>query len=208
MPDYYAILGLAPDATTEQIKAAYRRLAAQFHPDRSGADTTAQFQEIQRAYEVLSSPDKRRAFDAGGNPDNQVATYADSVDAEAQRGLQQLIDQVFDNWDEEHFKLYNMAQEIERRVQPIIHDVRRNKRKTVFQLRKLRQLRKRLKGNHWTMLHLQQKRLDLLRRWLGLRHNIRVLKRIAALAEAMEYRVDPREEPVWVRVEGWSATGG
>lgn len=57
MKDYYSILGVAPDASEDDIKRAYRSLAMKFHPDRGGDQ--AKFQEIQEAYSVLSDPQKR-----------------------------------------------------------------------------------------------------------------------------------------------------
>lgn len=64
MKDYYGLLGVAPDATAENIKAAYRRKAAHFHPDRNpAADAAAQFRAVQEAYEVLTDSDRRKAYD-------------------------------------------------------------------------------------------------------------------------------------------------
>jgi DnaJ-class molecular chaperone len=63
--DYYAILGVSQDASTRQIKAAYRRLAFQHHPDRN-RDTPGSSEAMKRineAYAVLSSPAKRREYD-------------------------------------------------------------------------------------------------------------------------------------------------
>ena len=63
--DFYSVLGVAKDATAEAIKKAYRKLARQYHPDTAGGDTEAEgrFKEIAEAYEVLSDPEKRRAYD-------------------------------------------------------------------------------------------------------------------------------------------------
>lgn len=61
----YEILDLPPTATNSQIKAAYRRLARQYHPDRNPeVDTNAQIQLINQAYEILSDPEKKMAYDA------------------------------------------------------------------------------------------------------------------------------------------------
>jgi curved DNA-binding protein len=61
MTDAYQTLGVGKNATEEEIKKAYRRLASQHHPDKGG--DTAKFQEIQTAYETLSDPQKRQQHD-------------------------------------------------------------------------------------------------------------------------------------------------
>ena len=64
MKDYYGLLGVAPDVATEIIKTAYRRKAAQFHPDRNPEpDAASKFRAVQEAYEVLADVDRRKAYD-------------------------------------------------------------------------------------------------------------------------------------------------
>jgi hypothetical protein len=65
-PDYYATLGISPDATITQIKRAYRKLARQHHPDRNPGDPCAanRFQAVTMAYEVLTDPARRAVYDA------------------------------------------------------------------------------------------------------------------------------------------------
>jgi molecular chaperone DnaJ len=67
--DYYGTLGVARDASTDEIKRAYRKLAREFHPDVN-PDPTAheRFKEISTAYEVLSDDQKRQIVDLGGDP--------------------------------------------------------------------------------------------------------------------------------------------
>lgn len=59
--DHYSTLGIDRSATAEDIKQAYRRMAARHHPDRGG--DTAKFQEIEQAYRILSDPGSRAAYD-------------------------------------------------------------------------------------------------------------------------------------------------
>jgi len=67
--DYYDVLGVNKNATAEQIKKAYRKLAMEFHPDRNPGDKNAEekFKEAAEAYEVLRDPDKRQRYDRFGH---------------------------------------------------------------------------------------------------------------------------------------------
>lgn len=67
MRDPYSVLGLSKSATDADVKAAYRRLAKKYHPDRNAGDVKAKerFAEIGAAYEILGDKDKRRKFDRG-----------------------------------------------------------------------------------------------------------------------------------------------
>lgn len=64
--DFYAILGIAKDASDADIKKAYRKLARQYHPDTNAGDAAAEkrFKDISEAYSVLSSPEDRQQYDA------------------------------------------------------------------------------------------------------------------------------------------------
>jgi DnaJ family protein B protein 4 len=67
--DYYKILGVDKQATDEELKKAYRRLAVKHHPDKNPDNKEAaeeKFKEISEAYDVLSDKDKRQVFDAYG----------------------------------------------------------------------------------------------------------------------------------------------
>jgi len=67
--DYYATLGVARDASADDLKKAYRKLAMQFHPDRNPNDKKAEarFKEVSEAYEILKDEQKRAAYDRFGH---------------------------------------------------------------------------------------------------------------------------------------------
>ena len=67
--DYYSTLGVGKNATDDDIKKAYRKLAMKHHPDRGGDEST--FKKISEAYDVLSDPQKKQIVDLGGDPKNQ-----------------------------------------------------------------------------------------------------------------------------------------
>ena len=69
-PDYYKTLGVGKDASDEEIKKSYRKLARQYHPDRNPGDKQAEerFKEISQAYDVLSDAEKRKQYDRGSGP--------------------------------------------------------------------------------------------------------------------------------------------
>ena len=81
--DYYKILGISKDATQEDIKKAYRKLARKYHPDLNKNNPNAQekFQEINEANEVLSNPEKRKRYDEYG----ENWKYAEKLEKQKKR---------------------------------------------------------------------------------------------------------------------------
>src|SRR5690554_5869362 len=67
--DYYEILGVSKGADERDIKKAYKRMAMKYHPDRTKGDKDleAKFKDVKEAYEVLSDPAKRQAYDQYGH---------------------------------------------------------------------------------------------------------------------------------------------
>ena len=66
--DFYETLGVSRKASQDEIKKAHRKLVGKYHPDRNPGDAAAEekFKEVQRAYDALSEPEKRKAYDSGG----------------------------------------------------------------------------------------------------------------------------------------------
>lgn len=76
--DYYSVLKVSPDATVEDIKLSFRRLARKYHPDLNpdNPQTTEKFKEISQAYEILSDEKKRRRYDFDRNTSNSSQSYS------------------------------------------------------------------------------------------------------------------------------------
>lgn len=99
--DHYAVLGVSTDATDKQLKTAYRMRSLKFHPDKKGGHTAA-FQRIAEAHQTLSDPDKRQAYDEGG-------------DIKVKRGRR---DEDDDSDDSEEEHKTSMREEVEREFYP------------------------------------------------------------------------------------------
>lgn len=93
MNDLYAALGIARDASQEEIKAAYRRAARAAHPDREGG-STAQMQSVNQAFEVLSDPERRKHYDETGNTTPQA-----TLEERAAQGLRMMLTEALEQSD-------------------------------------------------------------------------------------------------------------
>lgn len=90
MTDHYATLGVAKNATPDEIKRAFRKLASQHHPDKGG--DTARFQEIQAAYDVLGDEAKRQQYD---NPAPQFGGFQGFGPGGAHFNMNDIFGQMF-----------------------------------------------------------------------------------------------------------------
>lgn len=96
MTDHYTTLGVARDATPAEIKAAYRRASSAAHPDKGGS--TERMQAVNRAYEVLSDPERRQQYDVNGS-DGHAETPEETGHATLVQAFRQALEQVSDTAD-------------------------------------------------------------------------------------------------------------
>src|SRR6267154_517331 len=95
--DYYTTLGLNRDASDEDIKKSYRKLAMKYHPDRNPDDKSSEekFKEAKEAYEVLTEADKRRAYDSYGHAGVNPNMDAGGAGAEGFGGFSEAFGDIF-----------------------------------------------------------------------------------------------------------------
>src|ERR671920_817641 len=95
--DYFGVLGVSREASDSDIKRAYRRLARDLHPDvNPDPEAKERFQEVTRAYQALTDPEKRRIVDLGGDPfDTAAAGMGGSPFGAGFGGLGDIMDAFF-----------------------------------------------------------------------------------------------------------------
>jgi curved DNA-binding protein len=103
--DYYKTLGVEKNATEEEIKKAYRKLARKFHPDLNPNDTEAnkKFQQINEANEVLSDPEKRKKYDAYGEHWQHAEHYEEAKQSRSQASSHDWQEYTYSGGDEGDF---------------------------------------------------------------------------------------------------------
>jgi len=182
----YDDLQVAPTATAKEIKAAHRRLAKEHHPDKGGEHNN--FVRVQKAYEVLSDPFRRKHYDQFG-ADRQT----EDIRAQALQGLAQLFIQVLDQVPETQ----DLIKVVSDAIQGNLMQMKRDRTFMQVKRRKLTQVRKRLDtdGDRVLLEVLASKRKEL---WAGYkiaRSRILMFNVMAGVVGDYHYRADPAPPP-------------
>jgi curved DNA-binding protein CbpA len=127
----YQILNVQPTASQEEIKKAYRRLAMKHHPDRNhgNKEASTEMQDIQRAYDVLGDPERRKRYDETGATED-----GPSPEKTAKEELAKLFISLANSQDADTFDFKkgasSGAKDIMRKIESQIQDLRRNLKNT------------------------------------------------------------------------------
>ncbi len=129
--DYYQVLGVPRNASKEEIKAAFRKLALQYHPDRNKSpEAEEKFKQISEAYAVLSDDEKRRQYDSMGDYQfNQTFTPEDIFkDFDFERafkdvGLGDEFEQLFDLFEIDPLRKYRVGGFEKQNIKPMRKDI-------------------------------------------------------------------------------------
>ena len=105
MKDYYEILGLSKNASHDEIKASYRKLALKYHPDRNPDNKEAEekFKEAAHAYEILSNPEKRKQYDQFGHAGPQMGGFGNAAGGMS-------MDDIFRNFEDIFGDIFGQGQ--------------------------------------------------------------------------------------------------
>jgi len=122
--DYYEILGVSKDASSEEIKKAYKKLAKKYHPDlNKDADAADKFKEISEAAAVLGDPQKRHQYDQFGKADFGQGGFDFRDFASSGFDFRSIFDEIFAGFGGQGFDIFGGRRQGPRRGRDILYDI-------------------------------------------------------------------------------------
>ena len=202
----YTVLHIVtPNPTLKQIRDAYRSLCMKHHPDRphnvGNPAAHGEFLLIQRAYDLLSDPTQRAAYDANPYPfpnDPQENPLMTNKDAALEREARDLISAIFNRYveklDARSAKNFDIQKNMRRELNEGVKQMKHQQRICTTNLRKFNVIRYRLSKTPYLHEVLRGKRVANARSWASARWQLMVGKRSLDILFEVEYQIDP--EPV------------
>lgn len=202
----YTVLHIiTPNPTLKQIRDAYRVLCMEHHPDRphnvGNPEAHEMFLVIQAAYDLLSDPTQRAAYDANPYPfpnDPQENTLMTDKDAALEREARGVISAIFNRYveklDARSAKNFDIQKNMRRELGEGAKQMKTQQRICISHLRKFNVIRYRLSKTPYLHEVLRGKRVANARSWAAARWQVRVAKRALDILFEVEYQMDP--EPV------------
>lgn len=173
----YEVLGVAPSATPEEMKKAYKQAAGKLHPDKPTGDHE-KFTALQRAYSIVSDPDRRARYDSTGESEKSPGPNPREV-------IAQVFAQVAENSDTEH---QDIAQLVRRHFQ--------GQRKTLSisalakQSKKWGQIRRRTKSELYISV-AKSRREQIAKQYLQVRMTRKLIDLCLEIMSDWDYKYDP-----------------
>lgn len=185
--DLYEVLSVPRDATTEQVKAAYRRLAQKHHPDKNNGDDV-QFKQIQRAYDVLGDAERRKRYDETGEQTDSAGPTLEQI---AQEALSNLFVQVVDKFYSDSFNLKEEAErQIRRNIGQIHEAIKKDENKCARNEKAKSRLKPRSPGNQFLINALDADTRRTRQNINNLQQNIEIGNLMIKMLEDYKYVAD------------------
>ncbi len=188
---HYETLGVAPDATDDEIKQRYRSLAQKLHPDKPEGDK-ARFQAVEQAYSVLR--DARAAYDRGEPTEKR--TRKELVEAQAVNALLACVDQLVQQCDDVSIGKVDLRAALISSIDEGLRSIKDEKRKVKRNIRKFKSMEKRIKAGEFIFKswarQQRQKALQTYKQHLFVSD---VTKRMRVLAVDLSYEFEPQLHP-------------
>lgn len=183
--DFYEVLGVARDATSEEIKKAYRRRARELHPDKGGEADSEAMAELNVAYETLSDSALRERYDRTG----ERSTVR--LEEQARQGLAELILQHIQNRNGDGDIMASVTVDLLNQQRAAVENVKQGEKILVALRRAQRKLKYKGKGTDIVALMLEGRIAEVEQKKRSAEENVSRVGMAITLAKDYSYEVDP-----------------